>query len=82
MTSLQKRGIRAEYMGSAQTDGTVQDRAEDGEIDILYMTAEKACSVSERSGLHRPLFCTSTIVVGFEDWAQKTAFSSFSSVTG
>lgn len=45
---LQQRGIRAEYMGSAQTDRTVNNRAENGEFDVLYMTPEKACSVSQR----------------------------------
>lgn len=46
---LQQRGIRAEYMGSAQRDRTVNNRAENGEFDILYMTPEKACAVSQRS---------------------------------
>jgi ATP-dependent DNA helicase RecQ len=46
---LQQRGIRAEYMGSAQIDRTVNVRAENGEFDVLYMTPEKACSVSQRS---------------------------------
>lgn len=46
---LQQRGIRAEYMGSAQTDRTVNSRAENGDYDLLYMTPEKACSVSQRS---------------------------------
>lgn len=45
---LQQRGIRAEYMGSAQTDRTVNNRAESGEFDVLYMTPEKACAVSAR----------------------------------
>lgn len=45
---LQQRGIRAEFMGSAQTDRTVNNRAENGEFDVLYMTPEKACNVSER----------------------------------
>lgn len=44
---LQQRGIRAEYMGSAQIDRTVNVRAENGEFDVLYMTPEKACSVSQ-----------------------------------
>ncbi|KAG0603228.1 hypothetical protein M758_10G077100 [Ceratodon purpureus] len=44
---LQQRGIRAEYMGSAQTDRTVNNRAENGEYDVLYMTPEKACAVSQ-----------------------------------
>lgn len=43
--SLKQRGIRAEYMGSSQTDSTVQSRAENGQFDILYMTPEKACVI-------------------------------------
>ncbi|XP_009379064.2 ATP-dependent DNA helicase RecQ-like [Pyrus x bretschneideri] len=43
--SLKQRGIRAEFMGSSQTDSTVQSRAESGQFDILYMTPEKACLV-------------------------------------
>lgn len=46
--SLKQRGIRAEFMGSSQTDSTVQSRAESGQFDILYMTPEKACSVPAR----------------------------------
>ena len=45
---LQQRGIRAEYMGSAQIDQTVPHRAQNGEYDVLYMTPEKACSASQR----------------------------------
>ncbi|CAL8160271.1 unnamed protein product [Prunus armeniaca] len=43
--SLKQRGIRAEFMGSSQTDSTVQNRAESGQFDILYMTPEKACLI-------------------------------------
>ncbi|PRQ34890.1 putative DNA helicase [Rosa chinensis] len=43
--SLKQRGIRAEYMGSSQSDNTVQSRAESGQFDILYMTPEKACVI-------------------------------------
>lgn len=46
--SLKQRGIRAEYMGSSQTDSTVQSRAESGQFDILYMTPEKACVIPVR----------------------------------
>jgi hypothetical protein len=46
---LQQRGVKAEFMGSAQTDRTVNGRAENGEFDVLYMTPEKACNVSQRS---------------------------------
>ncbi|CAM6122489.1 unnamed protein product [Calypogeia fissa] len=41
---LNQRGIRAEYLGSAQTDHTVYARAQRGDFDVLYMTPEKACS--------------------------------------
>ncbi|XP_075634157.1 uncharacterized protein LOC142606705 [Castanea sativa] len=40
--TLKQRGIRAEYLGSAQTDTSVQTKAENGQFDILYMTPEKA----------------------------------------
>eukprot|EP00249_Psilotum_nudum_P032087 c47241_g1_i1 orf=2-526(-) len=46
--SLKERGIKAEYLGSAQTDNTVVSRALKGEYDILYMTPEKALNVSDR----------------------------------
>ncbi|PRQ34889.1 putative DNA helicase [Rosa chinensis] len=45
--ALKQRGIRAEYMGSSQTDSTVQSRAESGQFDILYMTPEKACKIPD-----------------------------------
>jgi ATP-dependent DNA helicase RecQ len=44
---LQQRGVKAEFMGSAQADRTVNGRAENGEFDVLYMTPEKACNVSQ-----------------------------------
>ncbi|KAL2642869.1 hypothetical protein R1flu_010456 [Riccia fluitans] len=53
---LRLRGIRAEFLGSAQTDLTVSSRAQMGEFDILYMTPEKACASSASfwsSLLHR-----------------------------
>ncbi|KAF7816268.1 Werner syndrome ATP-dependent helicase isogeny [Senna tora] len=43
--ALKQRGIRAEYLGSAQTDPTIQTRAESGQFDILFMTPEKACLI-------------------------------------
>ncbi|BBN00819.1 ATP-dependent DNA helicase RecQ [Marchantia polymorpha subsp. ruderalis] len=43
---LKQRGIRAEFIGSAQTDLSVCSRAESGEFDVLYMTPEKACTSS------------------------------------
>ncbi|KAL0544641.1 hypothetical protein IC582_019759 [Cucumis melo] len=44
--ALKQRGIKSEYLGSSQTDYTVQDKAERGQYNILFMTPEKACSVS------------------------------------
>ncbi|KAI8523388.1 hypothetical protein RHMOL_Rhmol13G0069300 [Rhododendron molle] len=44
--ALRQRGIKAEHLSSAQTDSSVQRRAESGQFDILYMTPEKACSIS------------------------------------
>lgn len=41
--SLKQRGIRAEFLGSAQMNPTVQPKAESGQFDILFMTPEKAC---------------------------------------
>ncbi|KAK1265466.1 ATP-dependent DNA helicase Q-like 4B [Acorus gramineus] len=46
--SLNQRGIKADYLGSTQKDSTVQCNAESGRFDILYMTPEKACSISPR----------------------------------
>ncbi|KAK3025837.1 hypothetical protein RJ639_041285, partial [Escallonia herrerae] len=40
-----QRGIKAEYLSSAQTDSGAQSNAESGYYDILYMTPEKACYV-------------------------------------
>lgn len=46
--SLKQRGIRAEYLGSTQTDKSVHTEAENGNFDLLYMTPEKACSLPTR----------------------------------
>lgn len=46
--SLKQRGIRAEYLGSTQTDKSVHAEAESGNFDLLYMTPEKACSLPPR----------------------------------
>jgi ATP-dependent DNA helicase RecQ len=46
--TLKQRGVRAEYLGSAQTDTSVQTKAENGQFDILYMTPEKACAIPNR----------------------------------
>ncbi|XP_019439561.1 PREDICTED: uncharacterized protein LOC109345181 [Lupinus angustifolius] len=44
--ALKQRGVRAEYIGSTQMDNTIQTRAEHGQFDILFMTPEKACTIS------------------------------------
>ncbi|XP_052181921.1 uncharacterized protein LOC127794709 isoform X2 [Diospyros lotus] len=44
--ALRQRGIKAEHLSSAQTDSSVQRNAQSGQFDILYMTPEKACSIS------------------------------------
>ncbi|GLT80696.1 hypothetical protein SLA2020_521210 [Shorea laevis] len=41
--SLKQRGIRAEYLGSAQNDPTAQSKAETGHFHLLFLTPEKAC---------------------------------------
>ncbi|XP_043699015.1 ATP-dependent DNA helicase RecQ-like [Telopea speciosissima] len=46
--SLKQRGIKAEYMGSSQTDSSVYGNAESGQFDIVYMTPERACSLPSR----------------------------------
>ncbi|KAL5580452.1 hypothetical protein UlMin_012894 [Ulmus minor] len=43
--SLKQRGITAEFLGSAQTDSSVQMKAENGHFRILFMTPEKACLI-------------------------------------
>ncbi|TYK27040.1 ATP-dependent DNA helicase RecQ-like [Cucumis melo var. makuwa] len=43
--ALKQRGIKSEYLGSTQTDSTVQAKAESGQYNILFMTPEKACSL-------------------------------------
>lgn len=63
-------------MGSAQTDVTVQGRAEGGEIDVLFMTPETACSLTERLVLPRPCFCA--VQVLSSDFASTSLFLSVS----
>lgn len=46
--TLKQRGIKADYLSSAQTDRGVQSNAELGHYDILYMTPEKACALPIR----------------------------------
>lgn len=43
--ALKQRGVKAEYLSSAQKDYTVQTKAEHGQFDILFMTPEKACTI-------------------------------------
>lgn len=46
--ALKQRGIRAEYISSAQTNPNVLRNAESGQYDILYLTPEKACGLTNR----------------------------------
>ncbi|WOL01871.1 hypothetical protein Cni_G10590 [Canna indica] len=46
--SLKQRAIKAEYLGSTQSDKTVQSSAESGVYNVLYMTPEKACALPSR----------------------------------
>ncbi|XP_058110814.1 uncharacterized protein LOC131253707 isoform X2 [Magnolia sinica] len=46
--SLKQRGIKAEYLGSTQRDSSASSNAMRGEFSILYMTPEKACSLSPK----------------------------------
>ncbi|XP_068669155.1 uncharacterized protein [Aristolochia californica] len=50
--SLKQRGIKAEYLGTTQMDQTVLTSAECGHFNILYMTPEKASSVSPKFWLN------------------------------
>ncbi|KAK8942455.1 hypothetical protein KSP39_PZI008814 [Platanthera zijinensis] len=40
--SLKERGIKAQHLGSSQTDQSAHSQAENGVFDVLYMTPEKA----------------------------------------
>ncbi|XP_020521838.1 uncharacterized protein LOC18432470 isoform X1 [Amborella trichopoda] len=55
--SLKQRGIRAQYLASTQKDTSVISNAENGQYDILYMTPEKACCITDR-------FWSKMLVVG------------------
>jgi superfamily II DNA helicase RecQ len=46
--ALQQRGIKAQFLGSAQADYSVQNRARDGEFSHLYITPEKAMMLPVR----------------------------------
>ncbi|KAJ4981678.1 hypothetical protein NE237_032515 [Protea cynaroides] len=46
--SLKQRGVKAEYIGSSQTNSAVYGNAESGQFDIVYMTPERACSLPSR----------------------------------
>jgi ATP-dependent DNA helicase RecQ len=48
VNGLRHRGVRAELMCSAQTDASVHLRARNGEFDVLYMTPERACNLTQR----------------------------------
>ncbi|PKU63569.1 Mediator of RNA polymerase II transcription subunit 34 [Dendrobium catenatum] len=46
--ALKQRGIKAEHLGSSQTDKDAYSQAERGVFDVLYMTPEKACLLPTR----------------------------------
>lgn len=45
--ALKERGIKAEYLSSAQTDSSVASKARAGEYALLFITPEKALSLSD-----------------------------------
>ncbi|KAJ1420438.1 hypothetical protein SESBI_14351 [Sesbania bispinosa] len=60
--ALKQRIIKAEYLGSAQKDFTVQTKAERVQFDILFMTPEKACTIPTRywnKAMHNLQQCSS-----------------------
>jgi ATP-dependent DNA helicase RecQ len=46
--SLKQKGIKAEYMGSTQTNFSVVKDARSGKLNIVYMTPEKALKLPQR----------------------------------
>ncbi|KAG2639100.1 hypothetical protein PVAP13_2NG634500 [Panicum virgatum] len=46
--SLKQKGVKSEYLGSTQTNSSASSEAEKGMFDVLYMTPEKAISLSSR----------------------------------
>jgi ATP-dependent DNA helicase RecQ len=46
--SLKQKGIKAEYMGSTQTNYSVAEDAQSGKLNLLYMTPEKAIRLPQR----------------------------------
>jgi ATP-dependent DNA helicase RecQ len=46
--SLKQKGIKAEYMGSTQTNYAVVKDARSGKLNIVYMTPEKALKLPQR----------------------------------
>lgn len=59
--SLKQRGIKAEFLGSAQTDSTVQSKAETGHFDLLFITPEKAMLIPSRYSSRGKQLLTSSI---------------------
>jgi ATP-dependent DNA helicase RecQ len=43
--ALQQRGIKAEFLDSAQDDDSIENRARDGEFSHLYITPEEAIAL-------------------------------------
>lgn len=56
--SLQQKGVRADYLGSTQTNLAVSNFAQSGLYDVLYLTPEKAISLPGRYELHFCLIST------------------------
>lgn len=47
--ALKQRGVSAEYLGSAQLDQQeVAHAVQKGEVSVVYLTPEKACSLPPR----------------------------------
>ncbi|OAY23976.1 ATP-dependent DNA helicase RecQ [Manihot esculenta] len=44
--ALKERGIKAEYLGTGQSDHSVHILAQSGHFHLLFMTPEKACSLA------------------------------------
>ena len=61
--ALQARGIRADFMASVRDDAeAVRLRVKNGALDLLYLTPERACMLTDRLMLLlSPLSCCSHI---------------------
>lgn len=71
--SLKQRGINAEFLGSAQTDSSVQTKAETGYFQLLFMTPEKACIIPIRYPM---CIASNAIIISLFDFVVLFFFSS------